>query len=118
MEMEGFLERFEDLKSMASVEAVFGEPEVIGERTIIPIAKVSYGLGFGFGRDEGPAAAEGEPAEKGVGGGGGGGVRAKPVAVLEITGQETKVIPVLDITRIFPCEMTIPPRPSPGRLFP
>jgi uncharacterized spore protein YtfJ len=100
MEMEKFLERLEDLKSTASVEAVFGEPEVIGERTIIPVAKVGYGLAFGFGRGEGPAAAEGEPTGEGVGEGGGGGVSATPVAVLEINPQGTRVVPVLDTTRI------------------
>ena len=101
-EMEKLLERFEDFTGAASVEAVFGEPEVIGERTIIPIARVSYGLGFGFGRGEGPAAAEGEPGEKGAGGGGGGGggVSAMPMAVLEVTPQGTRVVPILDITRI------------------
>lgn len=98
--MEKLLDRLEDFKNTASVEAVFGEPEVIGERTIIPIAKVGYGLGFGFGQGEGPATAEGEPKEAGVGGGGGGGVSATPVAILEVTPQGTRVVPVLGTTRI------------------
>ena len=57
-------------------------------------------MGFGFGQGEGPATAEGEPKEAGVGGGGGGGVSATPVAILEVTPQGTRVVPVLDTTRI------------------
>ncbi|MCE5198454.1 hypothetical protein LLG39_05710, partial [bacterium] len=66
--------------------------------TIIPIATVC--TGFGFGGGEGKQARENEPAQEGTGGGGGGGMRTKPLAVLEVTDEETKLIPVIDVTRV------------------
>lgn len=95
MELERLFETLESLREKARVEAVFGEPEKIGEKTIIPIAQVGYGFGMGFGEGEG------EEAPTGRGGGGGGGVSAKPIAVLEVTPEETKLTPVVDSTKLF-----------------
>jgi uncharacterized spore protein YtfJ len=78
------------------VRTVFGEPLQVDGRTIIPVAKVQYGLGFGLGR----GAKEKGKEESGEGGGGGAGVSVRPVAILEISGQETKVRPVVDLTRL------------------
>jgi len=33
--------------------AAFGDPQVVGDKTVIPVAKVGYGFGLGFG--QGPA---------------------------------------------------------------
>lgn len=100
MELEKLFKSFEDLKEKASVKAVFGEPETIGEKTIIPIARVGCGFGMGFGEGKSPAEEEGEEAPTGRGGGGGGGAWARPVAVLEVTPEETRLIPVVDAGRI------------------
>lgn len=100
MELEKLFETIESLKEKASVKAVFGEPEAIGERTIIPIAQVGYGFGMGFGEGKAPEEEEGEEAPTGRGGGGGGGATAKPIAVLEVTPETTKVIPIFDSTKI------------------
>jgi uncharacterized spore protein YtfJ len=75
----------EHLRTSASVKTVYGEPVVIDGKTIIPVARVTYGFGGGTGTKQAPAAAE-------AGEGAGGGVSAKPVGVVEITGQETKFV--------------------------
>lgn len=99
-EMEKMLKIAQDLKESARVEAAFGKPETIGEKTIIPIAQVTYGLGMGFGEGKAPAEAEGEETPTGRGGGGGGGASARPIAVLEVTAEETSLIPVVDAGKI------------------
>jgi uncharacterized spore protein YtfJ len=66
---------------------VFGDPQVIEGKTIIPVAVASYGFGAG-----GPG-----PRGERTGGGGGGGVRVKPIGCLEITAEGTRFIPVIDI---------------------
>jgi uncharacterized spore protein YtfJ len=120
---EALLSRIGEVQERATVKTVFGEPYQIDGRTIIPIARVAYGFGFGGGRANGspPDAAEaasgtarrepgrrtakaaaGEPAaDSGAGGGGGGaGISVRPVAVLEISGAETKFRPIVDVTRL------------------
>ena len=80
----------ERIKATASVKAVYGEPQVVAGRTIIPVASVSYGFGAGSGRQGGES----------EGGGGGGGVRVKPIAILEVSEKQTKVVPILDVNRL------------------
>ena len=76
----------ERLATTASVKQVFGEPITASGRTIIPVARVRYGLGAGFGSDK-----LGGGSDLGAGGGGGGGgVQASPVGVLEITNEGTR----------------------------
>lgn len=87
----------ERLTKAAQVNAVFGEPHVIGSKTIIPIA----GAGIGFGAGAGKCKPEKEDACEGEGGGGGGGGGAKPIAVLEVTERETRVIPIIDMTKVI-----------------
>ena len=95
--LEEMLNRIGQVHERASVRTVFGEPLQVDGRTIIAIAKVQYGFGFGVGRSK---EKEKDEEESGEGGGGGAGVSIRPVAVLEITGQETKVKPVVDVTRL------------------
>jgi uncharacterized spore protein YtfJ len=98
--IEEILSRIGQVHDRASVKTVFGEPLQIDGRTIIPVAKVRYGFGLGFG-GVGRAKKEREEQEpSGEGGGGGAGVSVTPVALLEITAQETKVKPVVDVTRL------------------
>jgi uncharacterized spore protein YtfJ len=78
----------ESLSSKATVKSVFGEPIQVGDKTVMPVAKVAYGFGGGFGTGH---TKNGNP--KGVGGGGGGGVRAFPAGALEITPEGTRFIP-------------------------
>lgn len=87
----------ERLSGAAQVNAVFGEPRVIGSKTIIPIACAALGFGAGAGKNK----SETDSGPEQEGGGGGGGGAAKPIAVLEVTEQETRIIPVIDVTKVI-----------------
>jgi len=97
----------ERLKNSARVDIVYGEERKIGDKTIIPIAVVAYAFGGGAGGGVAPHENGASSMTSGGGGGGGGGVRVQPVAVLEVTGDDTRVLPVLDWTRIITTGMTI-----------
>ena len=77
--------------SQASVKAIYGEPITAHDKTIIPVAKIMYGYGAGAGTGH-----LGEEHPHGEGGGGGGGVRAIPVGVIEVSGQQTRFVPISD----------------------
>jgi len=99
MEPRNLLQTFKDsLLSNATVKSVYGDPVSLGDRTIVPVARVAYGFGGGFGSrlksgevpavpgDIGPRG----PGEEG--GGGGGGVAAMPLGVVEVTPTRTRFI--------------------------
>jgi uncharacterized spore protein YtfJ len=72
----------ESLGSSATVRNVFGDPVKVDHRTIIPVAKIGYGMGGG-----------GAERNSDMGGGGGGGaMRAVPVGVVEVTPEGTRFI--------------------------
>ncbi|MDR3698737.1 MAG: hypothetical protein P4L56_03820 [Candidatus Sulfopaludibacter sp.] len=70
----------ERVSAGASVKNVYGEPVVVGDRTVLPAARVRYAFGGG-GRGETSA-----------GGGGGGRVAARPCGALEITPEGCRYI--------------------------
>jgi uncharacterized spore protein YtfJ len=74
----------ERVSARATVKSVYGDPVVVGGRTVIPIAYVRYGFGGGAGHPKGD--------EDAGGGGGGGGVTARPSGALEITAEGTRFI--------------------------
>ena len=48
MNIQQFLETLaERVSASASVNSVYGEPVVVGNRTVIPLASFKYGFGFG-----------------------------------------------------------------------
>lgn len=96
-------ELLDRIKGSAKVEVVYGEPREIGEKTIIPVAVVAYGFGAGAG--SGTRDAAGGDGLTGTGGGGGG-VRIQPVGVLEVTPEDTRLVPILDWTRIITTALT------------
>ncbi len=102
MDIEKILAEIEASPRSANVRTVFGEPIQVGDRTIIPVARVGGSFGLGFGRGTRPTApgAEGAGAESGQGGGGGAMVSARPIAVVEISPDKVRVRPILDVTRI------------------
>jgi uncharacterized spore protein YtfJ len=81
--------RLDDLPKSANVNAVFGLPTTMGDKTVIPIANVSYAFGLGFGQDQ-------EEASSDTGAGGGAGALAKPVGLAEITPERTHIEPIVD----------------------
>jgi len=95
--LEEVLGRLSRIDEKATVRTVFGEPIHQNGRVIIPVAKVAYGFGFGGGRN---AEKEKEEEESNEGAGGGGGVSVRPVAILEINEKETRIRPIVDVTRL------------------
>jgi len=93
--IDGLFTRLDELQKSANVNAVFGQPVQMGEKTVIPIASVQYGFGLGFGEQEEPA------SEASVGGGGGAGAVAKPLGLAEITPESTRVETVVDEQRVI-----------------
>lgn len=75
---DALLEHLADrLGGSASVTAVYGEPVTADGVTVIPVARVAFGLGGGAGW--------GGDAGGREGGGGGGGADARPVGYIEIS---------------------------------
>jgi uncharacterized spore protein YtfJ len=101
MSLEGVFSTVESLRSVASVDAAFGKPREVEGKVLIPVAVVGsgFGLGFGQGTSGEEAGAEPEPAE-GEGGGSLGGAGARPIAVVEVTAENTMVRPIIDETKI------------------
>jgi uncharacterized spore protein YtfJ len=79
------------LATTGKIESVFGQPIEGHGRTIIPIARVKYGLGAGGGGENKSG------QQDAVGGaGGGGGVEVTPVGVLEVSDAGTRFIRFFD----------------------
>jgi len=81
--------RLDEAQKSANVNAVFGPPTTTGDKTVIPIASVSYAFGLGFGQDQEEEASD-------TGAGGGAGALAKPVGLAEITPERTHIEPIVD----------------------
>lgn len=73
----------EKLATSADARRVYGEPIKAHNRTLVPVAKVGYGLG---------ATSGGRKGEQVGGGGAGGGVGAKPVGYIEISDERTRYV--------------------------
>lgn len=100
--LDGLVDQLKRLVEHVGVRAVFGEPIQAHGRTLVPVAKVTYGFGFGGGqrhRHEQDEDQE-EEREHDQGGGGGAGGVARPVAVVEIRDDRTRVLPVWDANRL------------------
>lgn len=102
--VEELISRISQVHDKATARTVFGDPVHVNGRTIIPVARVRYGFGFGMGRN---SEREKEEEETSVGGGGGGGVSIRPVAVLEISEKETRIRPIVDVTRMLLAGMVL-----------
>jgi uncharacterized spore protein YtfJ len=111
-EMPGVMDResipnqiLDRIKQSARVELAYGESRTVGGKTIIPVAMVAYLFGGGSGSGVGPGH-NGHSEGVGIGGGGGGSVRVQPVAVVEVTEDETRLVPIIDWTRIITAGIT------------
>jgi len=104
---EEMLNRFGQIHERATVKTVFGEPYQVDGRTIIPVAKVSFGFGFGGGRGDAKDNGAETSGRGGAGGGGGGRVSVRPVAVLEVGADGTKVKPIVDVARLAAAGMML-----------
>ena len=109
----------EKLFAAAQPGAVYSEPVVSGNYTIITASEVTTGGGFGSGGGFGPATSsaekqsseEGSQAEQassgGSGLGGGGGSSGRPVAVIIVGPEGVTVQPVFDLTKIALAGITV-----------
>ena len=88
------------IRGRTNVEAAFGSPCTVGDRTIIPVARVFYAFGGGGGGGSGPFDEAGNARGSGSGGGGGAGVRVVPMAVIEVTPERTRVRPIVDVAAL------------------
>ena len=119
--MQELFEKFESVTDKANVDAVFGKPEKVGDRTLIPVAEVAYGWGMGMGeapnvkmdiemdiegQAEDEVEAEADPfetvseGEKAQGGGGGAGAKVRPLAYIEVGPEGTKVEAIIDEQKV------------------
>jgi len=75
-----------ELKDIASSQTIIGEAISVGEKTVIPVVKISVGFGAGGGQGESP--------EKGggFGGGGGGAARIEPAAFIIMDGDKVQML--------------------------
>lgn len=76
-----------ELKEMSRSESIIGDPITIGDRTVIPVVKLSVGFGAGGGQGEN------EKAGTGFGGGGGGGARIEPAAFIIMDKDSIRLLP-------------------------
>jgi uncharacterized spore protein YtfJ len=83
------------LPERAGAASCFGDPVSHGDRTVIPVAEVSFGFGFGWGQGSGPQG-EGE----GGGGGAGGGARARGIAAIDVGPTGVRILPIEDQTAL------------------
>lgn len=78
----------EKLRAMVDADVITGTPIEVGNITLIPVSRVSFGLATG-GSDF-PTKAQGQL----FGGGGGAGVTVVPIAFMVISGDNVKMMPV------------------------
>ena len=92
VEIQTLLDSLADLREKANVNACFGDPVTVEGRTVIPVAKIGYGFAVMAGHE---TMAEKEVTEKTTekSGSGGGAVRARPLAIVEMTPE--RVWPLL-----------------------
>ena len=100
MSVNRMFESIEQAREAANWQAAFGEPQVIDDKTIIPVAQVGYGFGMGFGRGGQVSEEDDEPGTEGEGGGGGGGATAKPYGVIVVTPETVYFEEVEDSSKI------------------
>ena len=77
----------EKLRAMVDADTIIGTPLTVGELTLIPVSKVSFGLATG-GSDF--------PTKQSAvfGGGGGAGVSVQPIAFIAVNGSDVKMLQV------------------------
>lgn len=88
----------------SNTRSVYAEPIRQDQRTIIPVARISqrYGFGGGSGSSESP---DDSPASGG--GGGGGTLNARPVGYIEVTGDGSRFVPIIDWSQILLTAVTM-----------
>lgn len=97
----------ESLGGTASAQAVFGTPIEKDGVTVVPVARVRYGVGGGGGRGQGRKRRDTGAADQ-VGYGHGGGVQAGPVGFIELRGGEATYKRIADPARSMAVALLFP----------
>lgn len=92
MSIKETLETLAERLQATGVRTIYGEPISAEGRTIIPVARVSYGFGGGDAQAGIPGTQSHNGKGEGAGAGGGGGVHAVPAGVVEITREQTRFV--------------------------
>lgn len=101
MPNENFVEKISNnFNQSATIQNVFGEAVQVGDKTIIPVARIAYGFGGGFGEGVRKEEKQSQGSE-GSGAGGGGGLHASAKGVFEITPAGTRFIPASPTRYLF-----------------
>ena len=79
----------DQLTTSCKADIVFGTPQTIGDRTIIPVARVMYAFGGGSG------------AQNAQQRGAGGGLAVRPFAVVDVSQKKVRVVPIVDVQSII-----------------
>ena len=95
-------DQVDEMVRRMNATAVFGEPILQGDMTLIPVASVTYGFGTGqgWGRGKSEDAPADEPLGEGGGGGGGAGGMARPLGYIRIDQEGARWEPTMDMTRV------------------
>ena len=89
-ERRPFEEIFRSMVDHAGAKLVYGDPVFLGNKMILPVARIRYGFGGGSGANRDPNS-----------GGGGGGLTARPVGLVEVTESGARFIPIRSSRTIF-----------------
>lgn len=93
MSFQNFIDTLlEKMKTSIKTESVVGDPITIGEITIVPIAKVTFGFGAG---------GEDLESNNGFGGGSGGGATITPIGFVVIKGSDVSLMPLHEKETLF-----------------
>ena len=96
MEKNNIIERLATVFTQsATVKNVYGAPITAGNKTIIPVSRIAYGLGGGRGQgvDKGNTSEGDKELKSGEGAGIGGGMYASAIGIYEITDDSSRFIP-------------------------
>ena len=100
---ERFGKLLKSVGGAASAKAVFGQPVEKDGTTIVPVARVRFGVGGGGGRGPGSKKESKKAGENGnadqVGYGQGGGVQAGPLGYIELSGGKATYTRIADPAR-------------------
>jgi len=76
------------VEHLATTKTIIGEPMTVGDKTIIPVMKVTLGFGAGGLDGSGQGKGENNLGVTATGGGGGGGVCISPAGFIFIDGDK------------------------------
>lgn len=92
-----FLFLREVFSGLQGAKLCYGEPVRVGDRVVVPVARVTTAGGGGFGSGAGAPGVDGAPGSSdGTGGGGGGWVEAAPVGFIDVGPEGARFEPIPD----------------------